>query len=238
MGVMARDEGAGKLTRLARRMSKRVSLAAGAVAVAAGATTGSASAAAASRKPSISASDVSDVEETQGAGLQESNAINDEGLRILSSVATELEHRLAEESRVNEDDPFSMGAAPHVAIVDYLSRLTRYVNVWRGHAGGKESAGVRSAVMAVIYLERLESRHGFTVNSQNVHRLLMTSVLVATKFLEDRPLSTEFWSRVAGVSLKEVNTLESKFCALLDFELFVDEAEYDEHLQQFNMPEF
>lgn len=197
-----------------------------------GAATGAAST---TKRTSLAPSDVSDVEDTKGA-LKESNALNDEGVRILAAIAAELEHRLSEATQANEEDAFSKGRVPKVAVDVYLARLARYINVWRGHAGGKESAGVRSAVMTMVYIDKIEKmRPGYALTRQNVHRLAMSAMLISTKFMEDRAISTEFWAKVGGVSLPEVNSLESKFCSLLDFELFVDEEVYDRYLEQFNV---
>jgi hypothetical protein len=186
------------------------------------------------------ASDVSELEETRGAALDETNALNDEGVKIVDNIAGELERRVAAEDRANAGDCFSKdGRVPPVTLFDYFARMARYVNVWRGHAGGAESAGVRSAVMALMYIEKLERMcPGFAVNRSNVHRIAMAAFLVATKFTEDAPISNDFWSKVAGVQCSEVNALEVAFCSMLKFELYIDEKQYVLKLDSFDMPEF
>jgi hypothetical protein len=186
------------------------------------------------------ASDVSELEETRGAALDETNALNDEGVKIVDRIAGELERRVAAEDRANAGDCFSKdGRIPPVTLVDYFARMARYTNVWRGHAGGEDSAGVRSAVMALMYIEKLERMcPGFAVNRSNVHRLSISAFLVATKFTEDTPISNDFWSKVAGVQCSEVNALEVAFCQMLKFELYIDEKQYALRLDSFDMPEF
>jgi len=191
-------------------------------------------------KPAAAGRPVSDVEDSRGAALKESTALNEEGLRIIKNIADELEARVAEETRTNEDDVFSKGRIPGISIKDYLCRLARYINVWRSHAGGQESAGVRSAVMCLMYLRHLEELHeDFFINRENIHRLLMVGCLVATKWSEDRGISSEWWAKVAGVPQAEVNQLESAFCNKLNFELFCDDEAYTELLKTFDdVPEF
>ncbi|GBG29984.1 Cyclin-U2-1 [Hondaea fermentalgiana] len=179
-------------------------------------------------------SGVSEIDESQSQCVRESNALNREGLRIVRNVAAELEHRVNMEDRDNEGDAFSSDKIPPISIEGYLCRLARYVNIWRSHAGGRDSAGVRSAVMTVLYLNHLEMTNPeFAINHSNVHRLLMAGMLVATKWTEDGVISTEWWARVAGVSMAEVNKLESAFCNIMHFELFIDDQEYANALEDF-----
>ncbi|CAK9008652.1 Cyclin-U2-2 (CycU2, partial [Durusdinium trenchii] len=227
MGVM-REERA-EAGRSFKRLSKRLSKGVKAVAE------GAAKRASNRRVPS----EVSELSRTRGTALKESNALNDEGVRVVANIAKELDTRLNREKGTNKDDIFSKDKVPNVSIEDYFGRLARYINVWRGHAGGSESAGIRSAVMVMIYLERMEQTSpDYVINWQNIHRLACAGFLVATKFMEDAPISNEYWAKVAGITMTEVNKLEGQFCNLCKFELFVDEEEYHKFLDQFDLPEF
>lgn len=55
----------------------------------------------------------------------------------------------------------------------------------------------------------------------NVHRLILTSILVAVKFFDDKYYSNAFFSKVGGVSSKELNRLEISFLSGIQFHLFV-----------------
>jgi hypothetical protein len=180
---------------------------------------------------------ISDVGRTRGANLTESNALSVHGVAIIRSIAGEVASRVSRESRVNEEDEFSRGQAPSVPLFDYYCRLARYVNIWRGHAGGAESAGVRAAVMALIYLERLDD-HGFVLNWSNIHRLSIVAFLLAVKFSEDSFIGTDFWGRVGGVPCSEVNSMEARFCTLVSFELFISDNTYASMLDLHSPPDF
>lgn len=173
----------------------------------------------------------------KSTGLTESNALTNVGVEIIRTICTELESQVARETGVNKDDAFSNGTVPPISLVDYFGRLARYVNIWRGHAGGAESSGVRAAVMTVIYLDRLQEV-GYVLNRENIHRISMAAFLVATKFTEDTPLSNGYWAKVAGVPANEVNMLESAFCKLLSFELFIHDKQYHSMLDRFDLPDF
>lgn len=219
----------GRLAEASARLSKRLSTRAGNLVLRARPERASSG-----QSVDSGTSSVSDVNESRGAALRESNALNEEGLRITLNIAHEIELRLEAEDRVNKDDPFSKGKVPGISVEDYICRLSRYVNVWRNHAGGRESAGVRAAVMTIMYIRHLEEiQPDFAINRENVHRLLMAGFLVAVKWSEDRVISTDWWAKVAGISKSEVNKLESAFCDMLHFELFVDDVDYNTTLESF-----
>ena len=54
-------------------------------------------------------------------------------------------------------------------------------------------------------------------------------MIVAIKYNEDDFFSNEFYSKVGGVSKKEINKIEYEFLSLIDFSLFVDEEIYNKY---------
>ncbi|KAK3810109.1 MAG: hypothetical protein J3Q66DRAFT_352138 [Benniella sp.] len=63
--------------------------------------------------------------------------------------------------------------------------------------------------------------NGFRVNSLNIHRLLITCLMVATKFTSDLLYSNARYAMVGGLSLPELNRLELEFLFTIQFELDV-----------------
>jgi hypothetical protein len=55
------------------------------------------------------------------------------------------------------------------------------------------------------------------------------SVVVASKFCDDFFETNTFYSRVGGISVEEMNSLELEFLARLGFDLYVDDAEYQSY---------
>ena len=52
-------------------------------------------------------------------------------------------------------------------------------------------------------------------------RVVFTTILLAIKYIEDIYYCNEYYSRVAGISLEELNSLEGEMLDLLDFSLYV-----------------
>ncbi|KAK3157161.1 hypothetical protein QOZ80_2AG0117000 [Eleusine coracana subsp. coracana] len=105
---------------------------------------------------------------------------------------------------------------PAISIGGYLERIFRF-------AGCSPSC----YVVAYIYLDRfLRRRPALAVDSFNVHRLLITSVLTAVKFVDDICYNNAYFARVGGISLVEMNYLEVDFLFGIAFDLNVTPAAF------------
>jgi hypothetical protein len=180
------------------------------------------------------ASEVSQLEHVREE-LTASNALDARGVKVVQAVVNAMQALFKDGAEAT--DGFSTGKAPGISLVDYLHRVARYINVWRGHAGGVESAGVRAVVISLIYMQRLHTR-GYLINHNNVHRLAMTGALLGIKETEDYPIRNDFWCKVVGVPAKEACALEVAFCSMLKFELFVSDSLYARTLDVNDLPAF
>uniref|UniRef100_A0A0E0R2K0 Cyclin n=1 Tax=Oryza rufipogon TaxID=4529 RepID=A0A0E0R2K0_ORYRU len=105
---------------------------------------------------------------------------------------------------------------PAISIGGYLERIFRFAN-----------CSPSCYVVAYIYLDRfLRRRPALAVDSFNVHRLLITSVLTAVKFVDDICYNNAYFARVGGISLMEMNYLEVDFLFGIAFDLNVTPAAF------------
>ncbi|KAL3516824.1 hypothetical protein ACH5RR_023726 [Cinchona calisaya] len=100
---------------------------------------------------------------------------------------------------------------PTISIENYLDRIFKYAN-----------CSPSCFIVAYIYLDRFTQRQpALPINSFNVHRLLITSVMVAAKFLDDMYYNNAYYAKVGGISTTEMNFLEVDFLFGLEFHLNV-----------------
>ncbi|ESQ39108.1 hypothetical protein EUTSA_v10001641mg [Eutrema salsugineum] len=100
---------------------------------------------------------------------------------------------------------------PTITIQSYLERIFKYAN-----------CSPSCFVVAYVYLDRFTHRQpSLPINSFNVHRLLITSVMVSAKFLDDLYYNNAYYAKVGGISTKEMNLLELDFLFGLGFDLNV-----------------
>ncbi|XP_072957073.1 cyclin-U2-1 [Typha angustifolia] len=108
-----------------------------------------------------------------------------------------------------------------MTIQSFLERIFRYAQV---------SPPVY--VVAYVYIDRLcrySDAAGLRVTSTNVHRLLATSIMVASKFLEDMNYRNSYYAKVGGLSTSEMNSLEVNFLFLIGFKLNVSVCVFESY---------
>lgn len=85
-------------------------------------------------------------------------------------------------------------------------------------------------MLALVYVDRIiQSNPHFVVNSLNIHRLLITSVMLAAKFFDDQYFNNAYYSKVGGVPPGEMNSLEVEFLFMTNFTLFVPTETYRQY---------
>ncbi|KAK9282085.1 hypothetical protein L1049_004997 [Liquidambar formosana] len=137
--------------------------------------------------------------------------------RVLSLISSLLERSVQRTEKLLETRQikdvitiFHGSRAPTLSIRQYIDRIFKY-----------SGCSPACFVIAHIYLDRFLQRLDLHLTSLNVHRLLITGVMVAAKFIDDAFFNNAYYAKVGGVSTEELNRLEMKFLFSLDFRLQV-----------------
>lgn len=111
---------------------------------------------------------------------------------------------------------FFSSSRPTIPLNDFLARLRLYA---------KCSDGV--FLWALVLLQRLEyADRRLRVSPFNIHRLLITAIMISAKFVDNAWYSNKYYARVGGVaSVEEMNNLELEMLKLLDFRVHVPLSE-------------
>ena len=114
-----------------------------------------------------------------------------------------------------QDDPISpffSVTRPVIAASDYIDRIMRYTR-----------CSGSAFIYAAIYCARLAAKDArLAINGHNFHRVLMTAVVIAAKFVEDQWFSNSHYARVGGIATcAEMNRLELTMLALIECDLLV-----------------
>ncbi|KAG5538653.1 hypothetical protein RHGRI_019274 [Rhododendron griersonianum] len=114
---------------------------------------------------------------------------------------------------------FDSNETPDMTIQSYLERIFRYTR-----------AGPPVYVVAYVYIDRLcQNYPEFRISGRNVHRLLITTVMVASKYVEDMNYRNSYFARVGGVTTNEMNNLELEFLFLMGFKLHVNVSVFESY---------
>ena len=107
---------------------------------------------------------------------------------------------------------------PSISIKDYLLRLSK-------HAKVNES----TIILILIYIDRICNMNHFILTYFNIHKLILAAFILAIKYNEENYYHMIYYSKIGGVSLSELNNLESEYLILIGYKLFVNTQLYDKY---------
>lgn len=107
---------------------------------------------------------------------------------------------------------FHSRAVPNIGVYPYLTRILKFA-----------SFSNEVLLSLLVYFDRIAKlkKSRYAVNSLTVHRLLITSIVVASKFTSDVFYPNTRYAKVGGLPLCELNQLELEFLFLCNFDLHV-----------------
>lgn len=110
---------------------------------------------------------------------------------------------------------------PSISVKDYLHRICKYA-----------SCSAECFVLALVYIDRLIQQADFTISSLNIHRVVVTSVMLAAKFFDDHYYNNAYYAKIGGVPCLEMNALELEFLFLINFSLYVEPQSYNKYYSE------
>ena len=140
---------------------------------------------------------------------------------LTSSISKIILEFIKSNSNIGHDskDPFSSKTIPGIPIDYYIERIKKY-------SGVEDS----TLVLTLIYCDKICGLNNFLIQPHNIHRLFISCCLLAIKFNEDCFYTNEYYAKVGGIDLKEMNYLERSCIELLNFDLFIDDDLYKKYL--------
>ncbi|AED91160.1 putative protein [Arabidopsis thaliana] len=149
---------------------------------------------------------------------------------IMPNVITAMSSLLQRVSETNDDlsrpfrehkriSAFNAVTKPSISIRSYMERIFKYAD-----------CSDSCYIVAYIYLDRfIQKQPLLPIDSSNVHRLIITSVLVSAKFMDDLCYNNAFYAKVGGITTEEMNLLELDFLFGIGFQLNVTISTYNDY---------
>mmetsp|Transcript_10188 Transcript_10188/g.19296 ORF Transcript_10188/g.19296 Transcript_10188/m.19296 type:complete len:364 (-) Transcript_10188:81-1172(-) len=117
---------------------------------------------------------------------------------------------------------FSGSKTPSIDTFSYICRLRSFMK-----------CSSSCFVTSLIYIDRLITlRQSLTVNPLTLHRLIFTALVISCKYWDDQYYTNKFYSKVGGVTLKELNSLECSFLFNIQFALDVKPQDFAQYREQ------
>ena len=112
---------------------------------------------------------------------------------------------------------FHTNRTPAISVREYLLRLETYMK-----------CSEECYLLALIYIDRIVNREpDIVINSHCIHRLILTGVVIAAKFVDDVYYKNSYYAHVGGISIRELNLLEHQFLSFLDFNLYITYEDFN-----------
>ena len=111
---------------------------------------------------------------------------------------------------------FSSTSIPNISINDYLVRIQTYSEIERA-----------SLISALILIDKTCKKSGLVLTYYNIHRLLFGAILISIKYNEDIYYDNKYYSDIAGVKLKELQSIEYAFLELNNFNVYINYNEFE-----------
>lgn len=107
---------------------------------------------------------------------------------------------------------------PAISLAAYIDRILKY-----------SKAEDPSLILALIYIDLLCDQSKFRLTDHNIHRVLLTAIVIAIKFNEDDYFANSFYAKVGGISNDELNTLEYEFLVICNFTMAIKQEKYNKY---------
>ena len=111
---------------------------------------------------------------------------------------------------------------PSIKIKDYLEQLYKY-----GRMNGS------TIILMLIYIDRLCNINKIKLTYRIIHKLILSSLIVAIKFNEDEIYSLKIYAKIGGVTKAELEFLEICFISCINFNLFIKEELFNKYYDYF-----
>ncbi|KAI9316460.1 cyclin PHO80-like protein, partial [Dichotomocladium elegans] len=117
---------------------------------------------------------------------------------------------------------FHARSIPSISIHAYLSRILKYC-----------PCANECFLALLVYFDRLsKARQPLRIDSFNIHRLVISGIMVSSKLFSDVFFTNTRYAKVGGLPVAELNVLELEFIALNNYSLFVTVEELQHYGDQ------
>ena len=99
---------------------------------------------------------------------------------------------------------------PKITLKDYIKRIVYYSEIEKN-----------TLIYSLYLLLNLDKKYNI-INYYTAHRLVLISIVVSAKFLEDVINTNTDFSKIGGVKLDSFNQMEFDFLCLNDFNINVN----------------
>mmetsp|Transcript_14019 Transcript_14019/g.21222 ORF Transcript_14019/g.21222 Transcript_14019/m.21222 type:complete len:307 (-) Transcript_14019:285-1205(-) len=107
---------------------------------------------------------------------------------------------------------FASKTRPNIPMKVYLAELLSILH----------EVSPAALIHSLAYIDLLVEKAKITLSLFNIHRLILTSIVVSSKYVDDNHYSNSTFAKFGLVELSDLNAAETEFLFMLEFDLFVE----------------
>ena len=116
----------------------------------------------------------------------------------------------------DKDEPLYSKKIPNLPLEKFLVRIVKYAE-----------AENNTLIVAYLYIIKFIEKEHFILSINNMYRLLLGSVVLAKKVMEDICNQNSYYCEIGGLSLQELNMIELSLFIRINFEVNVKKEDLD-----------
>jgi hypothetical protein len=137
--------------------------------------------------------------------------VSDSVSKLLETMATQFHSQLSNDTNQAgyKITILDSNNIPDISIRDYLYRVA-----------SMSKCIYRDVIVALVYADKLINLEVISgISFYNIHRLMAICLMISAKFFDDTHYSNKFWAQISGLSLQELNSIETQFLEALGYDL-------------------
>ena len=127
---------------------------------------------------------------------------------------------------MTDGSPWELGDEVTVFDFQEIPKITIHDYFWRIMKWSETSS--RSLILWIGYIDLLVDNEikGIAITKHNMHKLILVSTMIASKFYDDHHYDNKIWSKIGNIKLADINRLERAFLKLIKFKIFTSAEEF------------
>ena len=134
------------------------------------------------------------------------NIINYISSNLLSIIQNNK--KMKKKPSKDPNEPLYSKVIPVLSIKKFLIRIIKYTE-----------AENNTLIVAYLYIIKLIKIENFILSLNNIYRLLLGSVVLAKKFLEDINYNNLYYCEIGGIPVQELNNIEFSLFVRINFDV-------------------
>ena len=137
---------------------------------------------------------------------------------ISSNLLSIISHNKFKKKKQSKgiNEPLYSKIVPALSLEKYIIRIMKYTE-----------AENNTLIAAYLYIIKLIKKENFVLSINNIYRLLLGSVVLAKKVLEDIKFENSYYCEIGGISLQELNMIEFSLFIRINFEVNIKKEDID-----------